>query len=302
MAWRIKLERSADRVNKFSYNVRTTNFAGMTMPAGRSNKSTSENNGASPGERPSEDKEYIAGLEKGLSIIEAFGLRNTALTLSEAAEITGHSRASARRSLLTLQRLGYVESDGKYFRLAPRVLRLGHAYVTSNPLSKMVQPILEAISERSHESSSLAVLDGTDVVFVARAATRRSLSNGLGLGSRLPAYAAATGRVLLAALPPEEAELALKRSRRIPLTPHTRTEIPELLALLDEVRRQGYAVSNEELELGLRSIAVPIRDPEGRAIASMSIVASVARHSLENMLDTLLPQLESARRSLTSLL
>jgi IclR family transcriptional regulator, pca regulon regulatory protein len=302
MAWRIKLERSTDRVNKFSYNVRITNFAGIAMPAGRTNKSTSENNGTSPGERPSEDKEYIAGLEKGLSIIEAFGLRNTALTLSEAAEITGHSRASARRSLLTLQRLGYVESDGKYFRLAPRVLRLGHAYVTSNPLSKMVQPILEAISERSHESSSLAVLDGTDVVFVARAATRRSLSNGLGLGSRLPAYAAATGRVLLAALPPEEAALALKRSRRIPLTPHTRTEIPELLALLDEVRRQGYAVSNEELELGLRSIAVPIRDPEGRAIASMSIVASVARHSLENMLDTLLPQLESARRSLTGLL
>jgi IclR family transcriptional regulator, pca regulon regulatory protein len=302
MAWRIKLERPTDRVNKFSYNVRITNFAGIAMPAGRTNKSTSENNGTSPGERPSEDKEYIAGLEKGLSIIEAFGLRNTALTLSEAAEITGHSRASARRSLLTLQRLGYVESDGKYFRLAPRVLRLGHAYVTSNPLSKMVQPILEAISERSHESSSLAVLDGTDVVFVARAATRRSLSNGLGLGSRLPAYAAATGRVLLAALPPEEAALALKRSRRIPLTPHTRTEIPELLALLDEVRRQGYAVSNEELELGLRSIAVPIRDPEGRAIASMSIVASVARHSLENMLDTLLPQLESARRSLTGLL
>jgi IclR family transcriptional regulator, pca regulon regulatory protein len=302
MAWRIKLERPTDRVNKFSYNVRITNFAGIAMPAGRTNKSTSENNGTSPGARPSEDKEYIAGLEKGLSIIEAFGLRNTALTLSEAAEITGHSRASARRSLLTLQRLGYVESDGKYFRLAPRVLRLGHAYVTSNPLSKMVQPILEAISERSHESSSLAVLDGTDVVFVARAATRRSLSNGLGLGSRLPAYAAATGRVLLAALPPEEAALALKRSRRIPLTPHTRTEIPELLALLDEVRRQGYAVSNEELELGLRSIAVPIRDPEGRAIASMSIVASVARHSLENMLDTLLPQLESARRSLTGLL
>jgi IclR family pca regulon transcriptional regulator len=302
MAWRIKLERPTDRVNKFSYNVRITNFAGIAMPAGRTNKSTKENNKASTGERPSEDKEYIAGLEKGLSIIEAFGLRNTALTLSEAAEITGHSRASARRSLLTLQRLGYVESDGKYFRLAPRVLRLGHAYVTSNPLSKMVQPILEAISERTHESSSLAVLDGTDVVFVARAATRRSLSNGLGLGSRLPAYAAATGRVLLAALPPEEAELALKRSRRLPLTPHTRTEIPELLALLDEVRRQGYAVSNEELELGLRSIAVPIRDPEGRAVASMSIVASVARHSLENMLDTLLPQLESARRSLTGLL
>lgn len=252
--------------------------------------------------RTSEEKEYVAGLEKGLSIIEAFGIRNKALTLSEAAAITGHSRASARRSLLTLQRLGYVEWDGKYFQLAPRVLRLGHAYVTSTPLSKVVQPVLEAISERTHESSSLAVLDGTDVVFVARAATRRSLSNGLGLGSRLPAYCAATGRVLLAALPEEEAERLLRRTKRHLLTPHTRTEIPELLALLEEVRRRGYAVSNEELELGVRSIAVPVRDAAGRTIASMSMVASTSRHSLENMIDTLLPQLESARRTLSMML
>jgi len=252
--------------------------------------------------QPSEDKEYVAGLEKGLSIIEAFGIWNKPLTLSEAAEITGHSRASARRSLLTLQRLGYVESDGKYFRLAPRVLRLGHAYVTSNPLSRIVQPILEAISERTQESSSLAVQDGTEVVFVARAATRRSLSHGLGLGSRLPAYAAATGRVLLAALPKEEAKLLLKRSKRVQLTPRTRTGISEVMALLDEIRSQGYAVSNEELELGVRSIAVPIRDAEGRTVASMSMVASVSRHSLENMIDTLLPQLEGARRTLAGLL
>jgi IclR family pca regulon transcriptional regulator len=252
--------------------------------------------------RSSEDKEYVAGLEKGLAIIEAFGIRNGALTLSEAAEITGHSRASARRSLLTLQRLGYVESDGKYFRPAPRVLRLGHAYVTSTSMAKLVQPILEAISERTHESCSLAVLDGTDAVFIARAATRRSLSNGLGLGSRLPAYCAATGRALLAALPQEEAERLLKRTARHPLTPRTRTEIPVLLAMLDEIRGQGYAISNEELELGVRSMAVPIRDSAGRTVASMSLVAASSRHTVESMRESLLPELESARRMLGSML
>jgi IclR family pca regulon transcriptional regulator len=252
--------------------------------------------------RTSAEKEYVAGLEKGLAVIEAFGIANRALTLSEAAEITGHSRASARRSLLTLERLGYVEWDGKLFKLAPRVLRLGHAYVTSTSLAKIVQPTLEAISERTHESSSLAVLDGTDVVFVARAATRRSLSNGLGLGSRLPAHSAATGRVLLAALPEGEAEQRLKRMARRQLTPRTRTEIPVLMALLEDVRQQGYAISNEELELGVRSLAVPIHDAQGRTIASMSVVSATARRTLDNMIAYLLPELESARRMLTSLL
>jgi IclR family pca regulon transcriptional regulator len=257
---------------------------------------------ASAEPRTSEEKEYVAGLEKGLAIIEAFGIRNRALTLSEAAEITGHSRASARRSLLTLQSLGYVESDGKYFRLAPRVLRLGYAYVSSTTLSKIVQPTLEGVSERTRESSSLAVLDGSDVVFLARAATRRSLSNGLGLGSRLPAHCAATGRVLLAALPPEEAERRLKRMARHQLTPHTRTAVPEMMMLLEEVRAQGYAVSNEEIELGLRSIAVPIIDAGGQTVASMSIAASASRRTLENMLETLLPELESVRRKLAAML
>jgi IclR family pca regulon transcriptional regulator len=258
--------------------------------------------GPSADMRTSEDKEYVAGLEKGLAIIEAFGIRNGPLTLTEAAEITGHTRASARRSLLTLQRLGYVEAEGRYFRLAPRVLRLGYAYVTSTPMPKLVQPILEATSERTRESSSLAVLDGTEAVFVARAATRRSLSSGLGLGSRLPAYCAATGRVLLAALPEPEAERLLKRMGRHRLTPHTRTDVGVLMALLEEVRNQGYGVSNEELELGVRSIAVPIRDAGGRTVASMSLVASASRYSIDRMIETLLPELESARRMLGSLL
>lgn len=253
-------------------------------------------------ERTKEEKEYVAGLEKGLLIIEAFGIANKALTLSEAAAITGHSRASARRSLLTLQRLGYVDYDGKLFRLAPRVLRLGHAYLTSTSLARVVQPTLEAISERTRESTSFAVLDGTDVVFVARAATRRSLSNGLGLGSRLPAYCAATGRVLLSELPEQEALLRFQRMARHPLTPHTRVEIPVLMALLDEVRKQGYAVSNEELELGVRSLAVPIKDGNGHICGSLSIVSATSRRTLENMIENLLPELEQARRMLSSIL
>lgn len=254
------------------------------------------------GERSSADKEYVAGLEKGLAIIEAFGILNRPMTLTQAAEITGHSRASARRSLLTLERLGYVERDGKQFRLAPRVLRLGHAYVTSNSLSKAVQPMLEAISERTRESTSLAVLDGCESVFVARAATRRSLSNGLGLGSRLPAWACATGRVLLAELPVEQSELLLRRARRVSITPHTRTELPELVELLEQTRRLGYGISDQELELGVRSLAVPIRDGTGRTIASMSIVSSATRFTMQGMLDALLPELEAARRMLRSLL
>lgn len=251
--------------------------------------------------RNAEDKEYVAGLEKGLAIIEAFGLRHGALTLSEAAEITGHTRASARRSLLTLQRLGYVVSDGKYFRLGARTLRLGHAYVASTPLCRVVQPVLEATTERTHESSSVAVLDGMDTVFVARATARRSLSDGLGMGSRLPAYCSATGRVLLAEQSDEAVERALRQIPRRKLTPRTRTDIPELLNLLRQARADGYAVCDEELELGVRSIAVPLRDNEGRAIAAMSLVAANSRMSLQAMVETLLPHLESARRTLANL-
>ena len=253
-------------------------------------------------DRSSDEKEYVAGLEKGLAIIEAFGVLNKALTLSDAAEFTGHSRASARRSLRTLEKLGYVEWDGKYFRLAPRVLRLGRAYVTSSPLHRLVQPTLEAISERTRASASLAVLDGTDVVFVARAATSRGLSNGLGLGSRLPAYCTSTGRVLLAALDPSDATRRLKRMALQKITPHTNTELPVLMRLLDEVRAQGYAVAKEELELGVCSIAVPIRGADGQTIASMSIATSASRRSSENIIEYLLPELEDARLALNSLL
>jgi len=181
------------------------------------------------------EPEYVMGLEKGLSIIEAFGMKKGPLTVTQAAEITGHTKGSVRRSLLTLCRLGYATQDGYSFVLAPRALRLGYAYVVSDPLTKVAQPILEITSERTQESASIAVLDLQDAVFVARSTHRRSLSSGLGVGSRLPAYCSATGRVLLSGRPPAEVRFMLNRMARPALTPHTLTTITSIMKEIEFV-------------------------------------------------------------------
>ncbi len=242
------------------------------------------------------------GLEKGLAIIEAFGMSRGPLTLTEAADITGHTKAAVRRSLLTLCELGYVVQSGRQFRLAPRSLRLGRAYVASDPLSKVAQPILEMTSERTRESASIAVLDSQDAVFVARSTHRRSLSSGLGVGARLPAYCSATGRVLLSEKTATEVEFMLSRMSRPSLTPHTRTGIREIQREIALVRSNGYAVSDEELELGLRSLAVPVRSGRGELIAAMSLSVSTSRMTRDQAIERLLPELETARRRFASLL
>lgn len=225
------------------------------------------------------------------------------MTLSEVAELTGLHRATARRALLTLQQLGYVEQHGRHFQLTARTLRLGHAYIASNPLPRVAQPVLEAISERTRESASLAVLDGLDVVFVARAVSRRSLREGLFMGSRLPAHCSATGRVLLAGLSPEKRAQRLLRMPRKALTRHTQTGLPELHALLDRVAQQGYATTDEELQEGLRSIAVPVVDANQQLVAAISLVAFTRRDaSLEDAVERLLPELHHGRRMLTMML
>lgn len=249
-----------------------------------------------------EEKEYVMGLEKGLAIVEAFGIVKGPLTLTQAAEITGHTKAAVRRSLLTLCKLGYAAQDGRQFRLAPRSLRLGHAYVASDPLTKVAQPILEITSERTKESASIAVLDAQDAVFVARSTHRRSLSSGLGVGVRLPAYASATGRVLLAGRPVAEVEFTLNRMSRPALTPRTRTGLREILKEIALVRTRGYAISDEELEIGLRSIAVPIRNGRGELIAAMSLSVATSRMTREQMIEKLVPELETARRTFAALL
>lgn len=242
------------------------------------------------------------GLEKGLAIIEAFGIHRGPLTLTQAAEITGHTKAAVRRSLLTLVKLGYAAQVGRQFRLAPRSLRLGHAYVASDPLTKVAQPILEMTSERTRESSSIAVLDAQDAVFVARSTHRRSLSSGLGVGARLPAYCSATGRVLLSERPVAEVEFMLNRMARPALTPHTITDMPGILREIDAARTQGYAISDEELEIGLRSIAVPVRTGRGELIAAMSLAVATSRMTREQAVQQLLPELETARRNFAALL
>ena len=249
-----------------------------------------------------EEKEYVMGLEKGLAIIEAFGISKGPLTLTQASEITGHTKAAVRRSLLTLCKLGYAIQSGRNFQLAPRSLRLGHAYVASDPLAKVAQPILEMTSERTQESSSIAVLDSQDAVFVARSTHRRSLSSGLGVGARLPAYASATGRVLLSEQPAGEVEFMLNRMMRPALTPHTLTGTQEVMNEIALVRSRGYSISDEELEIGLRSIAVPIRNGRGRLIAAMSLAVSTSRMTREQAIAQLLPELETARRTFATLL
>nr|MDP2190406.1 IclR family transcriptional regulator C-terminal domain-containing protein [Rhodoferax sp.] len=249
-----------------------------------------------------EEKEYILGLEKGLSIIEAFGLKKSPLTLSEAAEITGHTKAATRRCLLTLVKLGYATQEGRHFSLAPRALRLGHAYVLSIPLTRVAQPILELTSERTQESSSLAVLDSQDVVFVARSTHRRSLSFGLGVGARLPAYCSATGRVLLSAQPTADVEFMLNRMSRSALTPKTQTSVINVMKEIANARERGFAQVDEELEIGVRSIAVPVRNSRGEMIAAMSLSVATARMTHREVHDKLLPELEAARRTFAALL
>ena len=252
--------------------------------------------------RSSEESEYVMGLEKGLAIVEAFGLLRGGGSLTQIAEITGYSKSSVRRCLLTLCKLGYASQNDRQFRLAARALRLGHAYVASDALTKVAQPILEMISERTRETASIAVLDLQDAVFVARSTHRRNLSSGLGVGSRLPAYCIATGRVLLSARPIDEVKFLLNRMARPALTPRTRTGLRDILNEIEQARAYGYAICDEELELGVRSLAVPIRTGRGDVIAALSLSVSISRMSRQEVIDNLLTEMELARRNFAALL
>ncbi|WP_291139499.1 IclR family transcriptional regulator C-terminal domain-containing protein [Hydrogenophaga sp.] len=249
-----------------------------------------------------DDREYVMALEKGLALIEAFGQLRGSATLSELAELTGNTKASVRRSLLTLCRLGYAAQSGRQFRLAARTLRLGEAFVVSDQLTRIAQPILETLAERTKESASMAVLDAQEVVFVARATHRRSLSVGLGVGARLPAFASATGRVLLGGQPRDWVRFMLNRMSRPALTPKSITSVPKIVQQIDMAQRQGFALCDQELEVGLRSIAVPIRDAQGTVVAAMSLSVATSRMDANTIVDKLLPELERSRQRFPMLL
>lgn len=214
--------------------------------------------------------DFVASLAKGLRVIEAFRAERPRLAVADVAQATGLDRATARRCLLTLHSLGYADYDGKYFTLTPRILRLGMGALATLPLPQIVQPWLDQLSEKIGQSTSVAILDETEVVYVARAAQKRVMTVGLMPGSRLPAHSTSLGRVLLAALPESEAQTLIERADLTPRTAGSLTAPDELLAELARVRAQGHAIIDQEVEIGLRSIAVPVFDARGRTVAALN--------------------------------
>ena len=233
--------------------------------------------------------EFVASLAKGLNVIRAFDAQTPALTLSEVAERTGLSRAAARRFLLTLSELGFAESDGKRFRLTPKVLELGYSYLSSLGLTEVLTPILSRLSEDLKESVSAAVLDGIEVVYIARVQAHRILSVGLGVGDRLPAFATSMGRVLLAHAPDGIQRKALDPDQLRKFTDKTIVDAPTLMAILRQVRDDGYCLVDQELEVGLRSLAVPLRDVHGQVRAALNVSGHASRTTVEGMLEQYLP-------------
>ncbi|NIY73011.1 helix-turn-helix domain-containing protein [Marivivens donghaensis] len=214
--------------------------------------------------------DFIGSLAKGLKVIEAFNAEHARLSIADVAEATGFDRATSRRCLLTLHELGYAAYDGKFFTLTPRVLRLGMGALASLPLAQVVQPWLDQLSDRIGQSTSVSILDGTEIVYLARAAQRRVMSIGLMPGSRLPAHCTSMGRVLLAALPEEEARALIDTSDLTPRTVQSVTEPERIMERLAAARTDGYAVIDQEVEVGLRSIAVPLYNAHGHVVAALN--------------------------------
>jgi IclR family pca regulon transcriptional regulator len=249
---------------------------------------------ATPAPEP-RNTDHVQSLERGLAVIRAFTGEVGPLSLSEVAQRCDLTRAAARRFLLTLVNLGYVAQDGREFVLRPRVLELGVAYLSGLEFLDVARPHLEAVSHAVDESASIAVLDGDDMVYVARVPTRRIMSVTIANGTRFPAHTTSMGRVLLAALPPADADAHLARvlagapaSRK---TPKTVTGLEDLTRIIAAVRRTGHAVVDEELELGLRSVAVPIADGRGTTVAAMNVATHAARRSVRQLETDVLPHL-----------
>jgi IclR family transcriptional regulator, pca regulon regulatory protein len=224
----------------------------------------------SPARPPANIADQMGGFAKGLAVIEAYGRGRPSLTIAEVARLSGLDRASARRCLLTLVNRGYATTDGRYFELTPRVLRLGHAYLAAS-LPRLIQPTLDELSSDLRESCSASVLDGTEIVYIARAARHRLMGVGLHAGSRLPAYCTSMGRVLLAALPPNDSRAILMQSDRQPITERTLTDVGHLVGELARIRADGYSIVDQEVEIGSMSIAVPIRNISGHTVAAIVV-------------------------------
>jgi IclR family transcriptional regulator, pca regulon regulatory protein len=243
------------------------------------------------------NSDFVQSLDRGLAVIRAFGPDRERLSLSEVARETGLTRAAARRFLLTLVKLGYVRNDGREFSLRPRVLELGYAYLSGLALPEVAAPHMEELVARLHESSSISVLDGHQIVYVVRVPTKRIMTVAISVGTRFPAYATSMGRVLLAHLPAEELERYLAEETFERLTALTVTSPGRLREIVRQVAAQGYAIVDQELEEGLRAIAAPIRGASDVGTAAINVSTHASRISMDAMRDQVLPALlETARQ------
>jgi IclR family pca regulon transcriptional regulator len=273
--------------------------------------------GAQPVERPagrmltpsalldrfSGDANFMASLARGLAVIQAFSMEKRQQTISQLSIKTGLSRAAVRRCLYTLSKLGFAGSDdSRHFFLQPRILSLGHSYISSMPLAASAQPVMRHLSEILHESCSIATLDGIDVVYVARVNVTRIMSIDLVVGSRLPAFCTSMGRVLLANLPAAELESFFERVQFTSFTEKTIVSAEKLRQALRLVLRNGYSLVDQELEVGLRSMAVPIRNPNGKVVAALNVGVHAQRLSVQELQNRFLPQLQVAAQELSMLL
>jgi len=240
------------------------------------------------------EKDFVASLARGLTVIRVFGRDAPSMTLTDVAKRADMTRAAARRFLLTLTQLGYVATDGKYFRLTPRVMDLGFAYLSSMDLWHVAMPFMEQVSSELEESCSASVLDGCDVVYVARVPARRIMSVSLTVGTRLPAFCTSMGRVLLAAKSDAEIEAYLAATAFKAFTANTTVDPSALLEAIRATKRNGFALVDQELEEGLRSLAVPIRNKAGHVLAAMNVSGHANRISKAEMEQRFLPVLKNA--------
>jgi IclR family pca regulon transcriptional regulator len=240
------------------------------------------------------ERDFVRSLAKGLAVIAAFGRKRSALTLSEVAEITGQSRAAARRALLTLTALGYAAEDGRRFRLTPKVLDLGFSFLASLDLWEAAYPIMREVSEATGESCSAAVLDGDEIVYVARVPARRIMSVSLGVGARLPAACTSLGRVLLATLPDAALAARLAAADLVARTPHTVTDREALRRIVRAAGAEGHAIVDQELEMGLISLAVPLENRRGETVAALNVSSHAGSTRPDDMRARHLPVLRAA--------
>ncbi|MCC3276075.1 MULTISPECIES: IclR family transcriptional regulator domain-containing protein [unclassified Arthrobacter] len=257
------------------------------------------------GTAPASDQ-YVQSLARGLQVIRAFDAEHVQMTLSDVSRRTGLTRATARRFLLTLVELGYVRTDGRTFELTALVLQLGYSYLSGQSLPQLAQPVLEDLSRAISESTSASILDGNEIVYIARIHTRRLMTVGISVGTRFPAYATSMGRVLLAGLSGDRFEEYLATVELRPLTDRTVTDPDRLRSMVARVREQGWAIVDQELEQGLRSVAVPIFDPRGQVLAalntSMQAGLGTEAPTLEEAAARVVPHLQQASATITAAL